>query len=624
MSTLLHAKIFIFVILNLFVAVAQADPNGANPSKENFYNEIMDSQNKVRPAYATAYELWTLMTDQEKAKFLVDSKKAFEGDNMLDAMPRIIEADEYDKVLKAGVRQRADALRAFLVDHYSGVKKYISDGVIPASVIEKILNRHTEKDFQGKVDPKSISFIYGPDIIRDQYGKFRIIEDNPGWVGGLGDLHLAQDYTLFRFPQLKDDAKFRDGQEFYKRLADRYNKRAAEKSGIAVVYMTPPYPDNEDKRIRKHFLEHGIQTITPNSRMQMQTDSTGAYLIDTKDPNVKKQKIGMVVLNGELYWLDPSNIENRKKLYIKTALSGIDTVLRAKDSFELLKKELTRQHVNNAKVTQLIRNLPYTIGSTAPTKLKQSVEDIEKALIMDLFGVAELQEQIQAKEINYQKIHKTLTKMSLIGQITSALRTAKMANNLTKLHFEGLVDLNNSPGLDFIGDKEFYVYVEDLIRLYLKQEPIIRNIRTQKFTNSDGTLNNKLFDEVFSQLHKYVIKKVDGRGGDAVWVGPKIHKFEIENIKQKILNETDQFIFQEYTPLSRLNDNIVDLRIITDVGPKSTFVTDTPWGRGLPKDGDGKVNISSQGREITVLVHKAPRRTQIKTCSQLFSQIGNL
>lgn len=154
------------------------------------------------------------------------------------------------------------------------------------------------------------------------------------------------------------------------------------------------------------------------------------------------------------------------------------------------------------------------------------------------------------------------------------------------------VGVNYSPGVDFIGDKEFYVYIEDLVQFYLNQEPLLKNIETRKFV-IEGTnqVDTTMIRRIFSSLSDYVIKKVDGRGGDSVWVGPKIKPSEIPFLIKSIKSNPQLYIVQRYTPLSYLNKNIVDLRVITDVSEKEIIVTNTPWGRGLPMNGNGKVNL---------------------------------
>jgi uncharacterized circularly permuted ATP-grasp superfamily protein len=60
-----------------------------------------------------------------------------------------------------------------------------------------------------------------------------------------------------------------------------------------------------------------------------------------------------------------------------------------------------------------------------------------------------------------------------------------------------------------------------------------------------------------------VIKKVDGRGGDSVWVGPKIPRQEFLSVKPMILAEPQAYIVQEYIPLSVLDGQLVDLRFVS-------------------------------------------------------------
>jgi hypothetical protein len=48
--------------------------------------------------------------------------------------------------------------------------------------------------------------------------------------------------------------------------------------------------------------------------------------------------------------------------------------------------------------------------------------------------------------------------------------------------------------------------------------------------------------------------------------------------------------------------------MISAVDPKGVYVSGTPWARALPLNGDGKVNLSSSGREMTVLVVKDPAK----------------
>jgi uncharacterized circularly permuted ATP-grasp superfamily protein len=114
---------------------------------------------------------------------------------------------------------------------------------------------------------------------------------------------------------------------------------------------------------------------------------------------------------------------------------------------------------------------------------------------------------------------------------------------------------------------------------------------------------------------KFVIKAVDGRGGDGVWVGPKISRDAYAKAGPQVEAEPDRFIAQPFTHLSVSNGNIVDLRMISTVDKNGTLVSQTPWARGLPIDGDGKVNLSSSGRELAVIVIKDPPKKTLKRIS---------
>lgn len=599
-----RSYIALFFLLSLFSFSSWS-------AEDVFFDEVTEPNGQVRAEYFTAEQLWNSQSEQQRKQFLVDSKKAFAGDNMLDSMPRIFTASEYDEVLKKGIHQRAAALQAFLRDYYSGENRFSKSGLMAATVLEKIVKRHSEENYKGVIRPDDISFIYGPDIIRDASGEFRVIEDNPGFIGGMGDLKLAQDYMLSQKPELLQQAKFRSASEFYRVLGQRYKQRGLNKGGISVIYMVPPFVDNEDQRIKQLFQEQGIEVVTPFTKKRLVTDETGVYLTHVDHPELK-EKVGMVVLNGEHYWLDPSQSQNFEKLVTQTAKSLLTSFEDSLKTIEKIRQELRHLPPDQKKIKELAAELPYRAEMKS---LREDLVTIRRQVVREQENILQLKAELQKSQVNYQALEGLIRKMGYGHWLSQSKYKARMAKDLTKHFLSGQVDINNSPGVDFIGDKELYVYVEDMIRFFLKQEPIIKNIRTGRFTTKAGKLSVREMKKIFGNLSNYVIKKVDGRGGDAVWVGPKIKAEDIDSLKRMIEAGHEEFIWQEFTPLSRLHKNIVDVRVITDIGPDSIFVTDTPWGRGLPSDGDGKVNISREGREITVLVENPGTKVR---CEILF------
>jgi len=528
------------------------------------YNEIFTSEGQIRPEYSMIYQLWQERFADNQDQYLSESRRSFQGDNALDSMPRLLLAPDYDR-LKQGVIQRGRAIRAFLKDHYSGRKYYAQSGTIPTEVVDRIVARTGEAGFAGLVNPATLSFFYGPDLIRDPNGHWRVIEDNLGFIGGLGDLHLAQKLTLEAYPEINDSFSIRRPDDFYRKLAQSYKMRAQNYGGKAILYLISTYAaDNEEKRIQQIFTQEGIEVVTPDTVKQLKVRDDGVYL-ELRDGRGKgsAEKVGFIFLNAEHAWVDPSHPASQQRTVLDEASAA-----------------LKNKKINSRTKSQISEILATVDPVTKLPSLKRLAKILET--IEPLFDRA-------------------------IVRKNAGLLDAILKNK---------VGTNYSPGVDFTGDKEFYVYVEALIRLYLHEEPILENLPTQKFASDvDQKLNVELLNEVLANISKYVIKKVDGRGGDSVWVGPKIKSSELKDLETMIRSNPSVYIVQEFTPLSVLNGNIVDLRVISDVSQEGVLVADSPWGRGLPQSGNGKVNLSDKGREITVLVGspKAP----VNLCSRV-------
>ena len=485
------------------------------------------------------------------------------SDNALDAMPRIIPEKEYDLTLKAGVEQRAQALLAFLKDHYSGERSYAKKGIIPANLVSKIIKRNKEQAYEGLIPPEQIRFMYGPDIIRDKTGTWRVIEDNVGFLGGLGDLRLAQKHMEQKNSRLTSSIRYRSSENFYSQLSEQFKAQAKNYGGKAVLYMTPPYSDYEDRRLKAIMADYGIETVSTYSNLQFKINDQGVFLYDRTLDKPEFEKVGFLFLNGEHTWLDPSHTASYEKLVLEEA----------------------QDHLSN-------------------TRLKKSIRQ-------------ELLNEIKLEPHDFKKINSILNKSNLLNSVTGIMKKSKHFHGLTEAILNGKVGANYSPGIDFVGDKEFYLYVEKLIKYYLNKTPILKNIPTQKFSHgASNLLNKKIFAKVFRNLKGYVIKPVDGRGGDDVFVGPKVSKIERQTIMTMIKEKPSQFISQTYKEISRLNDLIVDMRLFAYVtNQKNILVADTSWGRGLPANGNGKVNLSDKGREITVLVRESSTKSM---CKMLF------
>ena len=93
----------------------------------------------------------------------------------LDLIPRIIDAVEWDTVTRA-VRQRVLTLEAFLADVY-GAGQALADGVVPRRLV--LTSAHYHREAAG-IEPANGVRVHvsGVDLIRDEQGEFRVLEDN--------------------------------------------------------------------------------------------------------------------------------------------------------------------------------------------------------------------------------------------------------------------------------------------------------------------------------------------------------------------------------------------------------------------------------------------------------------
>jgi uncharacterized circularly permuted ATP-grasp superfamily protein len=93
----------------------------------------------------------------------------------LDLIPRIITAFEWDQ-LSAGIRQRVRALEAFLEDIYA-TRSSLDEGVVPRALVTT--SPHFCREAVGIVPEHAARItVSGIDIVRDEKGNFRVLEDN--------------------------------------------------------------------------------------------------------------------------------------------------------------------------------------------------------------------------------------------------------------------------------------------------------------------------------------------------------------------------------------------------------------------------------------------------------------
>jgi uncharacterized circularly permuted ATP-grasp superfamily protein len=144
-------------------------------------DEAFEPDGTPRPLYAELLEelgRQDLKELRERIEERVASRDLTFGEGRsipVDPVPRLIGADEWER-LEAGLKQRARALNAFVADAY-GSQRIFEDEVVPRRLLET--SEGYEPAMRGLLDsggpPATVA---GLDMIRDDDGELRVLEDN--------------------------------------------------------------------------------------------------------------------------------------------------------------------------------------------------------------------------------------------------------------------------------------------------------------------------------------------------------------------------------------------------------------------------------------------------------------
>jgi uncharacterized circularly permuted ATP-grasp superfamily protein len=160
----------------------------------------------------------------------------------------------------------------------------------------------------------------------------------------------------------------------------------------------------------------------------------------------------------------------------------------------------------------------------------------------------------------------------------------------------GNVTLANAVGTGVSDDKAVYSYMPEIVKFYLGEEPILKNVPTHRCREPDE------LKYVLDNLADLVVKEVHGSGGYGMLIGPKATKAEIESFRDKLIKDPAGFIAQPTLALSTcptlVDEGVaprhVDLRPYVLTGRDKVRIVPGGLTRVALKEGSLVVN-SSQG-----------------------------
>lgn len=108
----------------------------------------------------------------------------------------------------------------------------------------------------------------------------------------------------------------------------------------------------------------------------------------------------------------------------------------------------------------------------------------------------------------------------------------------------GTVRVVNAFGTGVGDDKLTHAYVEDMIRFYLGQEPLVRSVQTFDLARRDH------LEQALDRFGELVIKPRAGHGGIGVLVCPLAEPEEVEAMRERVRSAPEQWVAQPLVELS--------------------------------------------------------------------------
>ncbi len=342
----------------------------------------------------------------------------------LDLLPRVIERDTWAKI-DGGVQQRVKALEAFLADVYDAGDVY-RDGVIPQSVVTT--SAHFHRQAAGVQPPNGVRVhVSGIDLIRDDQGEFRVLEDNVRVPSGVSYVMTNRRAIASALPELFAQHRIRPVASYPQKLLAAL--LAAAPAGVrdpTVVVLTPGVFNGA-------YFEHALLART-----------MGVELVEGRDLVCRRGRVMMRTTHG---------LEQVHVIYRRVDDEFLDPVHFRGDS--------------------------------------------------------------------------------MLG--CPGLVDAARAGNVT---------LANAIGNGVADDKLVYTYLPDIIRYYLREEPILKNVDTWRLDDPEAR------EEVLDRLDELVLKPVDGSGGKGIVIGPKATKPELDQLRVQVMKDPRAWIAQPVVQLS--------------------------------------------------------------------------
>jgi uncharacterized circularly permuted ATP-grasp superfamily protein len=391
-----------------------------------------------------------LMRDQGITFTVYGRREGQEQIIPFDPIPRLVPNREW-LTIERGLTQRIIALNLFLKDIYND-RKILRDGVVPTDVV--LGSSGYRRECVGLQVPRDIYIhVAGIDLIRDQYGKYLILEDNGRTPSGVS-------YVLKNREISKQALPF---------LFSGYN-----------VLPVDDYPANLLEVLRfiapSDVEDPTIVLLTP-----------GVYNSAFYEHSFLARQMGIQLVEGRDLFLDDGQV------FMRT--------IRGPQRVDVIYRRIDDEFLD-------------------PLYFRRD----------SILGVA--------------------------GMVAA--------------YRAGRLGLANAIGTGVADDKGIYPFVPDMIRYYLKEDPILDNVETYR-PEIPAHMSH-----ILENINQLVIKAVDASGGYGMLIGPASSAEQREEFKRRIKANPRGYIAQPTINLSvhptlvedRFEPRHIDLRPFVLYGEK--------------------------------------------------------
>ena len=134
-----------------------------------------------------------------------------------DIIPRIVSGSDWQQI-ENGLKQRILALNEFIQDVYND-KKILKDKIVPEELI--LTSRTYRKECEGFTPPRGIwCHVTGTDLVRDQDGRFYVLEDNLRCPSGVSYVLENRQVLKRTFPQVFEASHVRPVDDYPAKLLE--------------------------------------------------------------------------------------------------------------------------------------------------------------------------------------------------------------------------------------------------------------------------------------------------------------------------------------------------------------------------------------------------------------------